>query len=122
VAETQKTLFFVRKAADSSTHVVTLLGMLCMKSHSRSSSCSWRFCNLKIVVLLCDKRIIQSGQFDEESISFPRSSLVEDKRRLEIRIQELEEELEEEQSNVELMVEKAKKNGMQVCMVMGFCK
>ena len=43
-----------------------------------------------------------------------RNSLLEDKRRLETRIGTLEEELEEEQSNVEILADRARKNGIQV--------
>ena len=39
----------------------------------------------------------------------------EDKKRLEGRIGQLEEELEEEQSNLEILADKARKNGLQVC-------
>ena len=43
-----------------------------------------------------------------------RNSLIEDKRRLEARISVLEEELEEEQSNIEILADRARKNGLQV--------
>lgn len=46
--------------------------------------------------------------------SFARNALLEDKRRLELRIAQLEEELEEEQSNLEIFADKARKNGLQV--------
>ena len=39
--------------------------------------------------------------------------MIEDKRRLEGRISQLEEELEEEQSNLEILADKARKNGLQ---------
>ena len=42
------------------------------------------------------------------------SSLIEDKRRLEQRIAQLEEELDEEQSNTELLADRARKNALQV--------
>ena len=43
-----------------------------------------------------------------------RNTLIEDKRRLEQRIVAIEDDLEEEQSNLEMMVDKARKNGQQV--------
>ena len=43
-----------------------------------------------------------------------RNSLIEDKRRLEARIGQLEEELEEEQSNVEILSDRTRKNTTQV--------
>ena len=47
-------------------------------------------------------------------VILPRGSLQEDKKRLEGRISQLEEELEEEQSNLEILADKARKNGLQV--------
>lgn len=44
-----------------------------------------------------------------------RTSLLEDKRRLEARVTQLEEELEEEQTSVEQMSERTKKMSTQVC-------
>lgn len=41
--------------------------------------------------------------------SFFRSALLEEKRRMDARIQQLEEELEEEQSNSEMLTDKARK-------------
>lgn len=43
-----------------------------------------------------------------------RSSLLEEKRRLEARITQLEEELEEEQGNMELLNDRFRKTNMQV--------
>lgn len=43
-----------------------------------------------------------------------RSSLLEDKRRLEARAAQLEEELEEEQGNLELLNERMRKTNLQV--------
>lgn len=43
-----------------------------------------------------------------------RSSLLEEKRRLEARITQLEEELEEEQGNMELLSDRFRKTNMQV--------
>lgn len=43
----------------------------------------------------------------------PRSSLLEDKRRLEARTAQLEEELEEEQGNLELLNERLRKTNLQ---------
>lgn len=40
---------------------------------------------------------------------FFRSALLEEKRRMDARIQQLEEELEEEQSNSEMLTDKARK-------------
>ena len=48
-----------------------------------------------------------------------RNSLIEDKRRLEARISQLEEELEDEQNNVEILGDRARKNGLQVRDVKG---
>ncbi len=45
---------------------------------------------------------------------FVRSSLLEEKRRLEARIAQLEEELEEEQGNMELLNDRLRKTNMQV--------
>ena len=52
----------------------------------------------------------------------PRGSLQEDKKRLEGRISQLEEELEEEQSNLEILADKARKNGLQVSLVLKYWK
>lgn len=47
----------------------------------------------------------------------PRSALLDEKRRLEARIAQLEEELEEEQSNMELLNDRFRKTTLQVpCM------
>lgn len=43
-----------------------------------------------------------------------RAALLEEKRRLEARIAQLEEDLDEEQSNVEIANERARKSAMQV--------
>lgn len=43
-----------------------------------------------------------------------RSALLDEKRRLEQRIAQLEEDLEDEQSNCEILADKARKNGLQV--------
>lgn len=43
-----------------------------------------------------------------------RSALLEEKRRLEARITQLEEEFEEEQINAELLAERQRKNTLQV--------
>ena len=43
-----------------------------------------------------------------------RTSLIEEKRRLEQRIAQLEEDLEDEQGNTEILADKARKNGLQV--------
>ena len=52
-----------------------------------------------------------------------KNSLVEEKRRMEGRISQLEEELEEETSNLEIMADKARKNGLQVChQTVQFCR
>lgn len=40
--------------------------------------------------------------------------MVEDKRKMEQRYSQLEDELEDEQSNLEILVEKARKNGAMV--------
>lgn len=45
---------------------------------------------------------------------FARSALLEEKRRLEARVSQLEEELEEEQTNSELLAERQRKTGLQV--------
>lgn len=42
-------------------------------------------------------------------VVFFRSALLEEKRRMDARIQQLEEELEEEQSNSEMLTDKARK-------------
>lgn len=42
-------------------------------------------------------------------VFFFRSALLEEKRRMDARIQQLEEELEEEQSNSEMLTDKARK-------------
>ncbi len=44
-----------------------------------------------------------------------RSALMDEKRRLEARIAQLEEELEEEQGNMELLNDRFRKTTMQVC-------
>lgn len=44
----------------------------------------------------------------------PRSALLDEKRRLEARIAQLEEELEEEQSNMELLNDRFRKTTLQV--------
>lgn len=44
-----------------------------------------------------------------------RSALMDEKRRLEARIAQLEEELEEEQGNMELLNDRLRKTTMQVC-------
>jgi len=44
-----------------------------------------------------------------------RAAFLEEKRRLEARIAQLEEELDEEQSNVEIANERARKSTLQVC-------
>jgi len=48
-------------------------------------------------------------------IVFIRAGFLEEKRRLEARIAQLEEELDEEQSNTELANERARKSALQVC-------
>lgn len=45
---------------------------------------------------------------------FARSALLEEKRRLDARVSQLEEELEEEQTNSELLAERQRKTGLQV--------
>ena len=45
---------------------------------------------------------------------FPRSAIIEEKRRLEARIAQLEEELDEEQNNSELMNDRLRKTTLQV--------
>lgn len=47
-------------------------------------------------------------------ISLSRTALCEEKRRLEARVSQLEEELEEEQSNSELLLERQRKTALQV--------
>ena len=42
--------------------------------------------------------------------------MLDEKKRLEAKITELEEELEDEQSNLEVVSEKARKNALQVCI------
>ena len=44
-----------------------------------------------------------------------RAAFLEEKRRLEARIAQLEEEVDEEQSNTELANERARKSTLQVC-------
>ena len=44
-----------------------------------------------------------------------RAAFLEEKRRLEARIAQLEEEVDEEQSNAELANERARKSALQVC-------
>lgn len=46
--------------------------------------------------------------------------MIDEKRRLEARIQQLEEEMEEEQGNSEVLLEKARKSQTQVCFAC-FC-
>lgn len=47
-------------------------------------------------------------------VCFSRTALFEEKRRLEARVSQLEEELEEEQSNSELLAERQRKTALQV--------
>lgn len=47
-------------------------------------------------------------------VLMPRSALLDEKRRLEARIAQLEEELEEEQSNMELLNDRFRKTTLQV--------
>jgi ribosomal protein L29 len=49
-----------------------------------------------------------------QSLVCVRSALLDEKRRLEARISQLEEELEEEQSNMELLNDRFRKTTMQV--------
>lgn len=49
-----------------------------------------------------------------ELILLCRTALFEEKRRLEARVSQLEEELEEEQSNFELLSERQRKTSLQV--------
>jgi cell division septum initiation protein DivIVA len=49
------------------------------------------------------------------NLSHARGTLLEEKRRLEARIAQLEEELDEEQNNAELNADRARKTAAQVC-------
>jgi myosin heavy chain 9/10/11/14 len=51
-----------------------------------------------------------------------RGTLLEEKRRLEARIAQLEEELDEEQNNAELNADRARKSAAQVGLMMMFGK
>lgn len=56
----------------------------------------------------------ETNEFRSENCMFSfffffRSALLEEKRRMDARIQQLEEELEEEQSNSEMLTDKARK-------------
>lgn len=52
----------------------------------------------------------ETNEFRSENcMFFFRSALLEEKRRMDARIQQLEEELEEEQSNSEMLTDKARK-------------
>jgi len=50
-----------------------------------------------------------------------RTALLEEKRRLEARIAQLEEEVDEEQSNAEIANERARKSALQVGMTVVDC-
>lgn len=54
------------------------------------------------------------GQVPSHSSASPRALALEEKRRLEARIAQLEEELEEEQGNMELVNDRLKKANLQV--------
>ena len=60
-----------------------------------------------------------TNRFHHQSSPYVSNSraFADEKKRLEARIAELEDELDEEQNNSEIFAEKARKNGLQVSML-----
>lgn len=65
------------------------------------------------VTIRSDTRVIRRAAL-LTPLPVPRSALLDEKRRLEARIAQLEEELEEEQSNMELLNDRFRKTTLQV--------
>lgn len=58
--------------------------------------------------------LVSAYMFYDFFLPFHRTALSDEKRRLDMRISQLEEDLEEEQSNSELMAERHRKTTLQV--------